>query len=185
MRKIIVSNMVSLDGYFAGLNGEIDWHVVNDEFLRDAVTLLNAMDTILFGRITYEGMAEYWTTPEAINDAPIIAEKMNTLAKVVVSNTLDNVEWQNSTLIKAHLADEITKLKQQPGKDIVILGSGTLVATLTQLGLIDDYIIYVCPIILGNGKMMFSDMDSHLNLKLVEAKPYTSGTVVLRYQLHT
>src|SRR5436190_1250490 len=103
MRKVIVSNMVSLDGFFAGLNGELDWHVVEDEFNQYAVNLLNSVDTILFGRLTYQLMAAYWPIPAAITDDPLVAQKMNTLSKVVFSKTLDKVEWNNSRLVKSDI----------------------------------------------------------------------------------
>ena len=185
MRNIIVSNMVSLDGFYAGNNDEIDWHVVGDEFLADAATLLDSVDTLLYGRKTYQGMLSYWTTQDAITDDPIIAGKMNELPKVVFSRTLDKVEWgkwNNATLVKDNIADEVKKLKQQPGKDMLILGSGTIVAALTGLGLIDDYRIFVAPVALGSGKSLFPGLDHRVSLKLVKTKTYQSGVVCLFYQ---
>src|SRR5579859_5463618 len=161
MRKVIVSDLVSLDGLFAGPNGDISWHVVNDEFFSYALGLLNSVDTLLFGRITYQGMLSYWTSPAAISDDAVIAEKMNTTPKVVFSKTLEKVEWgkwNNARLAKDNVADEVRKLKQQPGKDMVIFGSGSIVSALTEQGLIDDYRIIVCPVVLGDGQPLFSNI---------------------------
>ncbi len=186
MRKIIVSNMVSLDGFFSGPNGEIDWHVVNDEFFAHAINLLNSVDTLLFGRITYQGMLDYWTSPAAITDDAVIAEKMNHTPKVIFSKTLTKVEWgkwNNAALIKDNIAEAVTKLKQQPGKDMVIFGSGKLVSSLTELGLIDEYQIFVVPGILGKGKPLFEGLTQSVKLKLKQAKNFNTGVVALFYEL--
>src|SRR5437879_2097801 len=154
MRKIIVSEMITVDGFFAGPHGEIDWHNVDAEFNEYALRLLDSVDTFLFGRVTYELMASYWPTPLGLKDDPEIAEKMNSLAKVVFSKTLEKVEWQNSRLVKNDLATEVAELKQQPGKDIAIFGSGTIVSELAKLNLIDEYRLTVNPVILGAGKSL-------------------------------
>lgn len=183
MRKIIVSEMVSLDGFFAGPGGEVDWHVVDEEFNEKyAVPLLNSVDTLLFGRVTYELMAGYWPTPEAIKNDPIIADKMNSLPKIVFSKTLKKVDWNNTRLVKEVLTDEVVKLKQQYGKAMVIFGSGTIVSTLTQLGLIDEYRLIVNPVILGSGKSLFKGLKDRLRLQLLETKKFNSGNVLLRYE---
>jgi len=185
MRNVIVSNLVTLDGFFAGPNGEIDWHIVNDEFFEDSIALLNAVDTLLFGRVTYQGMLSYWTSPSAIEDDPIITDKMNTTPKIVFSKTLERVEWgkwNNARLVKDHIAEEISRLKQRPGKDMVIFGSGSIVSTLAQLGLIDDYRIFVAPVVLGSGKPLFTGMPKPVNLKLSGTKTYKTGVVLLSYQ---
>src|ERR1700726_4944303 len=107
MRKVILSNLVSLDGFFEGPNRELDWFVVNDEFFEYARELLNSVDTILFGRVTYEYMASYWPTPAAAGNDPVITSKMNNLSKIVFSRTITSVEWNNSRLIKGNVAEEI------------------------------------------------------------------------------
>jgi dihydrofolate reductase len=178
MRKIIVSNMVTIDGFFAGPNGEIDWFMTDDDFFSYAVDLLNRVDTILFGRVTYEGMASYWTTAEA-NDP--IAIKMNGLPKVVFSKTLDKAEWNNSTLAKGEIGVEVQKLKQQSGKDMVIYGSGKIVSALTQLGLIDEYHLIVVPTVLGKGMPLFEGIAKAVNLKLLETKLLKKGVIILYY----
>jgi len=178
--------MVSLDGIFAGPNGEIDWFVVNDEFFQSATDLLNSVDTLLFGRVTYQGMLSYWPTPEAIKNDPIMADKMNSTPKIVFSKSLDKVEWgkwNNARLVKDHIGEEIIKLKQQPGKDMVIYGSGSIVSLLTQLGLIDEYRIFVVPTVLGSGKPQFMDITKPVKLKLSETKAFKTGVVSLTYEL--
>jgi len=181
MRKIIVSNVVSLDGFFEGVHQEIDWFTVDESFFEYARQLLNEADTILFGRVTYEMMAAFW--PNAIDEDAVITHKMNHLSKIVFSTTLKKVEWNNAKLVKGNLSKEVKNLKEQPGKDIVIFGSGTLVNQLTQLGLIDEYRMIVNPLILGKGNPMFKGMDEKINLKLLDTKVLKSGVVILYYKI--
>lgn len=179
MRKIIVSNLISLDGFFEGVNKEIDWFTVDESFFEYARQLLNEVDTILFGRTTYQMMAAFW--PNAINEDAVITHKMNHLNKVIFSKTLKKVEWNNAKLVKDNLAKEVKKMKEQPGKDIVIFGSGTLVTQLTQLGLIDEYRMIINPLLLGKGNPMFKGIDEKINLKLLKVKTLDSGVVILYY----
>jgi dihydrofolate reductase len=183
MRKVIVSEMVSLDGYFARPDGGLDWHVVDDEFNAFARKQLDEMDTLLFGRVTYEGMASYWPTEAAMTDDPEVAAAMNRLPKIVFSRTLKTVDWSNSRLARDDLAKEITRLKAQPGKDMVLFGSGEIVSGLTRLCLIDEYRLFVCPAVLGSGKSLFAGLNDTLNLELLKAQPFTSGVVLLYYRL--
>jgi len=185
MRKIIVSNVVTLDGFFEGTNRELDWFVTGKEFFEYAGNLLKEVDAILFGRITFEQMAAYW--PNTTDDDPLITEKMNSLQKIVISKSLENinsfaVKWNNSTFIHNDLEEEIHKLKQQLGKDIVIFGSGMLVSSLTNAGLIDKYNIIVTPVILGKGNPLFKGLNKKLNLKLINTKTLGSGVVILSYK---
>ncbi len=182
MRKIIFQMMITVDGFFEGPDRELDWHVLDKDFIDYAIDLLNAVDTILFGRVTYQMMAAYWSTPAAMEDDPIIAERMNNLPKIIFSPTLETVEWQNSRLVKGNIAEEVTKLKQQAGKDMVIFGSSDLAVALTKLGLIDEYRIIVNPMILGSGNTLLHGLNERLNLKLIEVKPFSSGTVLLSYR---
>lgn len=185
MRRLIVSEMVSLDGFFAGPDGGIDWHIVDAEFNDYALGLLNTIDTMLFGRVTYQLMVSYWPTPMALNDDPIIADKMNTIPKVVFSKTLDRVEWgkwNNARLVKGNLAEEVAKLKQQPGKNMVVYGSGQLVAALAESGLIDEYRIFICPVALGGGTPLFKGVTKYVNLKLTGTKTFKTGVIVLSYE---
>ena len=182
MRKVILFNAVTLDGFFAGPNGEIDWHNVDEEFNEFAIDQLNSTDGLIFGRVTYQLMASYWPTPSALTDDPIIADKMNNLPKIVFSKTLEKAEWNNTKLIKGNIAEEISKLKRQPGKDLFVFGSADLASTLTNLGLIDEYRIIVNPVVLGNGKPLFKGIKDKLHLKLVNTKTFRSGNVLLYYE---
>lgn len=180
MRKIIVSNYVTLDGFFAGPNGEIDWFVWDEETAAYSKDLLTSIDTILFGRVTYELMAGFW--PTATSEDPIISDAMNNLPKIVFSKTLAKVEWKNSRLLKVNIEEEISKLKQEPGKDMVIFGSGSIVSWFAQLGLIDEYRIMVNPFVLGAGKPLFKGIKNRLNLTLLKTRTFRSGNVLLQYE---
>jgi len=182
MRKLIFFMLTTLDGYYAGPNGEIDWHNVDDEFNEFAIDQLNSVDTLLFGRVTYEVMASYWPTPDAIANDPVVAGKMNQLQKIVFSKTLDKVVWENTRLIKANAPEEIAKLKEQPGKDLIIFGSSDLAVTLIPYGSIDEYRIIVNPIVLGNGKPVFKGIKDKLKLRLIKTETFRSGNVLLFYQ---
>jgi dihydrofolate reductase len=182
MRKIFISNFVSIDGYLAGPEGDLSWHNVNDEFLSYAAAMLESVDTILFGRLTYEMMAAYWTSDSVKTNDPIIAGKMNSLAKIVFSKTLNKVEWENSTLLKGDMEAKMRELKQQPGKDMVILGSGSIVSAFTQMGIIDEYRIFINPVILGAGKLHFTGHIDKKLLKLTAVKQFSTGLVMLTYQ---
>lgn len=182
MRKVIFQMMVTLDGYFEGTGREIDWHNVDAEFNDYAIDLLNNVDTLLFGRVTYQLMASYWPTPAAKMDDPIVAEKMNNLSKIVFSKTLDKVHWNNTRLVKENIAEEISNLKQQPGKDLAIFGSSDLALTFIQYGLIDEFRIFVNPVVLGDGKPLFKGLRDRLNLKLLRTRAFRSGNVLLCYE---
>lgn len=154
MRKILAHEMVTIDGYFAGPSGDLDWFVW-DDVLRDvSIELLKRVDTLLFGRVTYEMMAGYW--PTAPEEDPAIKEAMNNLPKIVFSRTLKKADWNNTRLTRELVPDEIRKMKQQPGRDMVIYGSGSLVSSLARQGLIDEYSLVVNPVVLGAGKPLFT-----------------------------
>ncbi len=186
MRKIVVFNLVSLDGYFAGPKGEIDWHNTDDEFSKFAIEQIQTFKTLIFGRVTYELMASYWPTPEAIKNDPIVANQLNTLPKIVFSKTLKKVKenkiWKNVKLFKTINPEEIKKLKLNSGGDITILGSGTIVQAFTNLGLIDEYRLLVNPIVLGHGKPMFKNIKNQLKLKLLKTRKFKNGNVLLYYR---
>ena len=182
MRKVFLFMMVTLDGFFEGPGHDIDWHNVDEEFNEFAINQLNDVDMLLFGRVTYEGMASFWPTPFAKENDPIIAEMMNTTPKIVFSKTLEKAEWQNTRLVKENVAEEIAKLKQQPGKDLAIFGSSDLAVSLIQMGLLDELRIMVNPVVLGNGKPLLKGIHDKLNLKLLKTMPFRSGNVLLYYQ---
>ena len=178
--------MVTLDGFFEGPNKELDWHIVDEEVKEYAKDLLNNVDTLLFGRVTYQLMADYWpaaaTNPSTSKSDLEIADKMNNLPKIVFSKTLQEVKWNNSRLVKENIVEEISKMKQQPGKDMVIFGSGSIVSTFMQFGLIDEYRIILNPVVLGNGKPLFKGINGKQNLQLLKTRVFGSGVVILYYQ---
>jgi dihydrofolate reductase len=174
--------LVSLDGFFEGPNHEIDWHNVDEEFNEFAIRQLDDVDMLLFGRVTYQMMAAYWPTPVAIESDPIVAGKMNNTAKIVVSRTLERAEWSHTRLVREHAADEIAKLKQQPGKDLAIFGSSDLTVSLMQAGLVDEFRIMVNPVVLGGGKRLFEGLHDRAKLKLLRTRTFKSGNVLLYYR---
>lgn len=182
MRKVILFNMVSLDGFFGGPDGDINWHNVDAEFNDFAIDQLNSAGGLVFGRVTYQLMASYWPTDVAVKNDPIVAGKMNTLPKIVFSRTLDKVEWKNTRLVKGDVAEEISNLKEQPGKDMFVFGSADLASALTHFGLIDEYRVMVNPVVLGSGKPLFKGIQDRLGLKLIRTKAFHSGNVLLCYQ---
>src|SRR5688572_10900463 len=184
MRKLTVFNQVSLDGYFTDAKNDVSWAHKNDpEWI--AFTAENAKNqggtTLLFGRITYEMMAGFWTTPEAMKSEPAVADGINSMPKVVFSRTLKNASWNNSKIVQGDLEAEVRKMKNEPGKNLVVMGSGTIVSQLAQAGLIDEYQLVVVPIVLGKGRTMFEGVDHRITLKLTRSRPFTNGNVVLYY----
>jgi dihydrofolate reductase len=186
MGIIQVFNHVSVDGFFAGPHGEIDWFqaVHDDEWNRyqqENADLSN--NTLMFGHTTYEMMESFWSTPAAMQVDPRMAEVMNNSPKIVFSKTLRSVEespnWKNIRLYPEIKPEEIIKLKEK--ENITILGSGTIVQQLTNLGLIDDYSLVVVPVILGEGKPLFKDAH-RINLDLVEARGFGGGIAFMHYQ---
>jgi dihydrofolate reductase len=182
MRKVNFQMLVSLDGFFEGPQHEIDWHTVDDEYNRYAWDICSHSDTLLFGRITYELMAAYWPSAQALKEDPITAGWMNRLDKVVFSHTLTSVDWQNTRLVTTDPVAEVARLKALPGKDITIFGSSDLSLSLIDANLIDEYILMINPVILGKGKRLFVGLDHRLELKLVGSKVFSSGLVGLFYQ---
>jgi len=183
MRRVFLFMMVSLDGFFEGPNQDISWHNVDEEFNDFAIQQLDEVDTLLFGRVTYEGMASFWPTTFAKENDPIVADKMNMIHKLVFSKTLDKAEWSNTRLVKEHIAEEISKLKQQPGKDLAIFGSSDLAVSLIHMGLVDELRIMVNPVVLGSGKSLFKGIHEKLDLKLLKTRTFGSGNVLLYYRI--
>ena len=184
MRKLIVFNNETLDGYFTSVNGDISWaHSGTEDAEFDAFVAENAKGggELLLGRITYELMAGYWPTPIAIKNNPTVAEGMNSMPKVVFSRTLDKASWSNTQLVKSDPVSEVRRMKNEPGKDIVILGSGSIVSQLTQENLIDEYQLVVNPVVLGKGRSLFEGVSKKLSLKLAETRSFGNGNVLLRY----
>ncbi|MEO5601475.1 MAG: dihydrofolate reductase family protein [Cyclobacteriaceae bacterium] len=183
MGRIVLFNMITLDGFFEGTNQELDWHQVDDEFNEFAADQLDSADFLLFGRRTYQLMEGFWPTKTVLQIYPGIASRMNRMAKIVCSRTMVEVYWQNTILIKQDVAQELTKLKFLPTqkKDILVFGSAELAAFLGEHGLIDEYRIMVNPVVLGNGTPLFRGVKTKLNFSLVNSRTFTSGKVLLNY----
>jgi dihydrofolate reductase len=186
MRKVIVSEYVTLDGVMEDpgggegtKHGGWSFQFWNEEAAKFKFDELFASDTLLLGRMTYQGFAKAWPS---ITDEQGFAERMNSLPKFVISTTLEKLEWNNSRLIKGNITEEVIKLKQQPGQDILVAGSCELVHTLMQQNLIDEYRLMVHPIVVGSGKRLFRDGSETRVLKLVDTKTFSSGIVILSYQ---
>jgi dihydrofolate reductase len=191
MRMLRVIEFLSLDGVMQApgspeedteggfRHGGWQQPYVDDVLGRTATEGMAATDAYLFGRKTYEKMAAYW--PTAPDDDPY-AQHLNSTPKYVVSTTLDTLEWQNSTLLEGDVADDVAKLKQQPGGNIAVLGSGQLVQTLIAHDLVDEYFLAVFPIVLGSGKRLFREADEPGKLSLVDSKTTSTGGVLLTYR---
>jgi dihydrofolate reductase len=180
-RRVILFNMVTLDSRFEGPNGEIDWHNVDDEFNRFTAEQLETVDTLLFGRKTYQLMESFWPTKQAKEESPVIAALMNNTEKIVCSKTLASVGWSNSRLVK-NINEELLSLKSKPGKDMMIFGSADLSKTLIKLGLIDELRLMVNPVVLGKGKPFFRGIKGQLNLQLLKVRMFNSGNILLYYK---
>ncbi len=184
MRKLVVFNMVSLDGYFVDKYGDMSWaHRENTDTEWNFFVEGNAKagGMLLFGRITYELMASYWPTPLALENNPVVAEQMNNLPKVVFSRTLEEALWNNTTLVNSEMYSTIRNMKQQAGVDMVIMGSGNIVAQLAQQGLIDEYQFVVIPVVLGCGRTLFDGIERPLSFRLKSSRIFSNGNVLLCY----
>lgn len=183
MRKLRVFNHVSLDGYFADENGDMSWaHASDPEWNQFVNENASRGGAFVFGRITYEMMASFWPTKMALEQMPQVAETMNGRPKYVFSHTLPEATWQNTTLIKSDPPGAIRKLKAEPGPDLMIFGSGTIVSQLTAAGLIDEYQLVVHPIVLGSGRSLFEGVPNRLPLERRATRTFGNGNVLLRYE---
>jgi dihydrofolate reductase len=189
-------NWVTADGYFAGPDGNLDWVVPDEEQAKAAAETIPNFDTVLFGRRTYEIFEGFWrhavvdasgTVPDPHHrgrrsrEHGAVAMALNRMTKLVFSRTLKDVSWRNSRLLRELDPREIETMKRQPGKDMIIFGSGSIVSQLTQHALIDEYQFVVCPLLLGSGQPLLSGVSKRLRLDLLEAKALPSGDVMLRY----
>ena len=195
MRRIVTFNNVSADGYFATENGNLGWVVPEEQIDKAAAENLGSADTILFGRRTYEMFESFW--PTVITESPVAPDPhdpgrlspeiravgawINQATKLVFSRTRQDVTWTNSRLLHALDPREIEALKHEPGRDIMIFGSGTVVSQLTEHGLIDEYQFVVSPTLLGGGRPLVAGVPASTRLRLLEATEYPSGNVKLRY----
>lgn len=180
MRKLIMWNLITLDGCFEGAtNWDLPWHeqVWGEELERFSLDQLESTDMLLFGRVTYEGMAAYWQTAKGN-----VADYMNSLPKLVCSRTLQLADWNNTILLKDNVAEEVTRLKQQGNGNMFVFGSANLSKTLMNEGLFDEYRIGIAPVIHGSGRLLFSGELKPQGLELLETRTISNGCVILRYQ---
>lgn len=179
MRRLIMWNIVTLDGYFEGVrNWDLPWHqqLWGEELEQFSLEQLESADMLVFGRVTYEGMAAHWTTAEGA-----VADYMNKLPKLVCSRTLSSASWNNTTLVTDNVAEEVARLKQQGNGNMFVFGSADLSRTLMDEGLFDEYRIGVAPVIHGRGRRLFSDGHKPQSLQLHETRVLENGCVILRY----
>jgi dihydrofolate reductase len=179
---------VTLDGYFAGPNGDLSWaHEENRDPDWNAFVEGNASgeSRLLFGRVTYDMMNGYWPTPAAAQNDPVLAERMNNSPKVVFSRTMEKPTWKNTTLIKGDIVDAVRALKSDGGLDMAILGSGSIASQLAQAGLIDEFQLVMFPMVLGDGKQLFDGVGKRLDLQLKKTRTFANGRVVLFYEPKT
>jgi len=184
VRKLTVFNHVSLDGYFTDRNNDMRWaHVQDEDPEWSAFVKQNAGGggELVFGRVTYEMMASWWPTPAASKQDPDVAASMNRLPKVVFSRTLERVDWSNTRLEKGDLTDTVRRLKAEPGPDLVLMGSGKVVAQLAPRRLIDAYQVVVNPVVLGAGRTMFEGAEK-LSLRQTGSRAFRNGKVLLAYE---
>ncbi|MFB4318686.1 dihydrofolate reductase family protein [Actinomadura sp. 21ATH] len=184
MRDLIVTENITLDGVIDASEG---WFSVADDREADQSDLVGALreqsaaaDAVLFGRVTFEDMRGYW--PHRTGDPSGVSDYLGKVAKYVVSGTLRDPQWENSTVLSGDLSEEIRALKARPGRDIVTTGSITLVHGLMAAGLVDEYRLFVYPVVLGHGARLFTDDAATHELRMVEARPFRNGVVLLRYR---
>jgi dihydrofolate reductase len=183
MRKLMVFNGVSVDGYFTDPKGDMSWAHHNDpEWNAFVAGNAQGESVMVFGRITYEMMASYWPTPAALQSNRVVAERMNSAQKVAFSRTLDTATWNNTKLVKSDPVAEIRKMKNETGEPMIIFGSGTIISQLAQEGLIDEYQFVVSPIVLGKGRTMFEGVTKRLNMKRTKERAFENGSVFVCYE---
>jgi dihydrofolate reductase len=183
MRRLLMWNLITLDGFFEGSKSwDLDWHQYawGEELEKLSLEQLKSIGVLLFGRVTYQGMAAYWSS--AKGEIAEIADLMNSIPKIVFSKTLEKADWNNTRLVKEEAEVEVARLKQQQGKDLCIFGSASLSSTLTKHRLIDEYRLCLTPIVLGSGNPLFKLSPNRTKMKLLEARPLKSGCVILRYE---
>ena len=185
MRKLILLMHTSLDNLVAGPNGEINWIHVDNEIFDRAKDFTDNADTALYGRVTYEMMESYWPnagkSPNASKHDIEHSEWANSVPKIVFSRTMKTTSWKGTRIVSENISEEIKKLKQQPGKDMIMFGSAATANTLTQLGLIDEYRLFQNPVILGKGIPLFKNIQNKIDLTLLKTRTFSSGVVELHY----
>jgi dihydrofolate reductase len=179
MSRIVTFLVSTVDGFYAGPDEEFDWPVVDAEFNEFAVAQLKEADALMFGRVTYSYMAQYWPTPQAQQDDPAVAKLMNDTPKIVVTRTLETAEWAPTTIVR-DLA-ELAEIKTRPGRDIIVMGSPDLTVSLMNAGLLDELRVMVHPVVLGAGRSLLRTADRRYQVKLLSSRPFASGSVLNTY----
>jgi dihydrofolate reductase len=183
MRKLVAFESVSLDGFYKDAGGDMSWaHRQDPEWNAFVAGNASGDGALLFGRVTYEMMAGFWPTPTAKEMAPAVADGMNRMTKYVCSRTLKSASWENTRLLSGDAVAQVSRLKDERGPDVAILGSGSLVSSLVQAGLIDELQVVVCPIVLGRGDSLFASVERRIPLKLTSTRAFSNGNVVLYYE---
>ncbi len=182
MSEIIYFNMVTPDGFFSGADGNIDWHNVDAEFNEFAIQQLDSAGGLIFGRKTYELMAQYWPTPMALQDDQQVAARMNAIPKLVFSRSLKAAPWNNTRLLNDPAGPEFSQIRRQPGRPWFIFGSANLAASMIPHGLVDEYRLMVAPVLLGSGVPLFQGLRQLQRLSLVRTKTFGNGNILLVYR---
>lgn len=182
MRKLSAFHFITLNGFYKGPNEDISWHKHGAEESAYSEEAIKQDNMLLFGRVTYEMMVSFWSTPEAIKNIPVVAEGINKAEKIVFSRTLEKAEWNNTRLMKDNIVEEIKKIKQSPGRNMTILGSGNIVTQFAEQGLIDEYQVMIDPVALGSGTPIFNGITHKLDLELTGTRTFKSGVVLLCYK---
>lgn len=182
MRKLTAFNFISLNGMYKGADDDISWHRHGEEEGEYSAQSLKGDNILLFGRTTYEMMASWWPTPMAAEAFPEVAHRMNAAEKIVFSNVIEEPRWHNTTAMSGDIAGQVRDMKKKPGKDMTILGSGTIVSQFAEAGLIDTYQIMIDPVVVSGGTGIFSHMNSGLQLRLTDSRVFKSGCVLLTYE---
>ena len=181
MGKLGAFLFISLDGYFKGPNEDIIWHNHDPEGTELSIEGLSSGSTLIFGRTTYQMMASFWTSPNAMETMKPVADGMNNNNKIVFSRTLEKADWNNTRLVKDNLPEEIKRLKQQ-GTTMTILGSGSILTQCASHGLLDELQLLVDPVAIGNGTSIFKGLEKSFNLKLTGTRTFSNGAVLLNYK---
>jgi dihydrofolate reductase len=183
VRNVTMFNSVSLDGYFTDGGGDMSWaHSQDPEWQRFTSGNAGGEAEFLFGRKTYQMMASFWPTPQALQTMPAVAKAMNAARKIVFSRTLTEATWRNSRIVKGDLVEEVRRMKSEAGPAILIMGSGEIVAQLTEAGLIDEYQVVTVPVILGHGRSLFEGVSRRPRVELTQSRVFTNGNVVSFYR---
>lgn len=183
MRKLFAFNFMTVDGYFEGPEkGEYAWHKHDMEGSKYAADKLQSESALVFGRITYEQMVSFWPTEAAIKTMPEVAAGMNKAEKIVFSRTLKKAEWNNTTIIHDHISNYVRKLKNTPGKNLTILGSGSIITQLADEGLIDQFQFMIDPVAIGKGTPIFNGIKKQLNLELINVEKLKNNALVVHYK---